>query len=300
MEPSGVLIVNKSEGFTSHDVINKIRRLYSTRRVGHTGTLDPLATGALIVLVGRAAKAAEYLSSDKKEYIATLRLGITTDTEDVTGKILTQSGALPSPDEVFATVKKFEGDIMQIPPMYSALKVDGKKLCDLARQGVTVERKARPITVYSIECKATDSPADYILRVSCSAGTYIRTLCADIGSKLGCGAVMATLCRSSAGGFSLDEAFTLEELEEKTLEERISLLKPCESLFYELPAIDLPQFYEKLSRSGCEIYQNKIKSNFELGERIRMRNSSGNFYALGEVKQFDNGTAIKSIKMFDI
>ncbi len=300
MEPSGVLIVNKSEGFTSHDVINKIRRLYSTRRVGHTGTLDPLATGALIVLIGRTAKAAEYLSSDRKEYIATLRLGFTTDTEDVMGNILTQSDTLPSPDEVFAAVEKFVGEITQIPPMYSALKVNGKKLCDLARQGVTVERKARPITVYSIDCKATDSASDYVLKVSCSAGTYIRTLCADIGSELGCGAAMATLCRSAAGGFSLDEAFTLEELEEMTLEERISLLKPCESLFYELPTVDLPPFYEKLSRSGCEIYQNKIKSNLELGARVRMRDSNGNFYALGEVKQFNNGTAIKSIKMFDI
>lgn len=300
MEQSGVLVVNKQEGVTSHDIVNKIRRLYGTRRVGHTGTLDPLATGVLIVLVGRAAKAAEYLSSDRKGYRATLRLGLTSDTEDITGNILTRSGSIPSADEVAAAVKRFEGEIMQIPPMYSALKVNGQKLCDLARQGVSIARKARPITVFSIDCTPTDKASDYILDVSCSAGTYIRTLCADIGAALGCGGVMATLCRTEAGGFSIDEAVTVEELERLSPEERTALLRDTEGLFADIDAIRLPAFYEKLSRNGCEIYQSKIKTQYPVGTRLRVCSQTGEFYALGEVRDFEKGSAVKIIKLFDI
>ena len=246
MEPSGILTVNKQEGMTSHDVVNKIRRLYNTKRVGHTGTLDPLATGVLTVLVGRAAKAAEYLVADTKEYIATLRLGITTDTEDVTGNILSRSDAIPTPEDVKTAIRGFVGDIMQTPPMYSALKVDGQKLCDLARKGVSIERRARPITVFSIDVTPTDTPTDYILKVACSSGTYIRTLCADIGNALGCGGAMATLCRSRAGDFSLDGAHTIDELAAMSDDERLALLCPTEKLFESLPAIKLPEFFEKL------------------------------------------------------
>ncbi len=301
MEPSGVLIINKEQGFTSHDIVNKLRRLYGTRRVGHTGTLDPMATGVLVALIGRAAKAAEYLSCDKKEYIATLRLGLTSDTEDITGSILSKHTApLPSTEAVMSAVKSFEGDSMQIPPMYSALKVNGQKLYDLARKGVTVEREARPITVYSIDCTPTDVPSDYIIKVSCSAGTYIRTLCADIGASLGCGGVMATLCRSAAGDFNLESSYALTDIE--ALEEAglLSLLLPVESLFSALPELKLPAFYERLSRSGCEIYQSKIKTAYPLGTRVRMCNENGSFYALGEVGDYENGSAIKSIKLFDI
>lgn len=300
MEPSGVLIVNKSDGMTSHDVINKIRRLYSTKRVGHTGTLDPMATGVLVVLVGRAAKAAEYLVADSKEYIATLRLGIETDTEDTTGEVLSSTDLIPSREEVMSAVASFEGDVMQTPPMYSALKVDGKKLCDLARQGVTVEREARRITIHSLSAEPTDSESDYVLRVSCSSGTYIRTLCADIGKKLGCGGAMATLCRTRTGGFDIADAHTLAELEELDIDSRNALLIPTESLFSSLPAVSLPAFYEKLSRSGCEIYQSKIKTSLKIGQRVRMCSADGKFYALGEVKEFENGSAVKSIKLFDI
>ena len=300
MEPSGVLCVKKEEGMTSHDVVNRIRRLYGTKKVGHTGTLDPLATGVLTVLIGRAAKAAEYLVADSKEYIATLRLGLTTDTEDITGNILSTSEDIPTYEKVRSTVDTFVGDIMQVPPMYSALKVDGQKLCDLARKGVTVERKPRPITVYSIDTKQTDSPTDYILKVSCSSGTYIRTLCADIGAALGCGGVMATLCRSRAGDFSIDQAYTLSEIEERSQEEREALLLPIAELFTSLPEVRLPAFFEKLSRSGCEIYQKKIRSSFEVGQRVRLSTADGKFYALGEVREYENGSAIKSIKIFDI
>ena len=301
MELSGVLIVNKREGMTSHDVVNRIRRLYGTRRVGHTGTLDPLATGVLVVLVGRAAKAAEYLTADTKEYVATLRLGITTDTEDITGNVLTTSESLPSADGVKSTCERFVGDIMQTPPMYSALKVGGQKLCDLARSGVEIERKARPITVFSIDCEPTESESDYILKVSCSSGTYIRTLCADIGRALGCGGAMATLCRSRAGDFLLENSYTLEQLEEMSEDERAALLCPIDSLFKAYPRVFLPEFYEKLSRSGCEIYQKKIKTPYPVGARVRLCSAtSTKFYALGEVREYPDGSAIKAIKMFDI
>jgi tRNA pseudouridine55 synthase len=300
MEPSGVLIVNKSEGMTSHDVVNRIRRLYSTKRVGHTGTLDPLATGVLVILVGRAAKAAEYLTADTKGYRATLRLGITTDTEDVTGNILTESYSLPTVAEVSETVQSFVGDIMQTPPMYSALKVGGKKLYELARQGIEIEREARPITIHALSSTPTERDSDYILEVSCSSGTYIRTLCADIGAKLGCGAAMATLCRTRAGEFDISSAHTLEEIEAMDEDERLALLLPPESLFSDLPEIRLPAFYEKLSRSGCEIYQSKIKSSLPLYQRVRLYSADGSFFALGEVREYEKGSAIKSIKLFDI
>lgn len=300
MEPSGVLIVNKSEEMTSHDVVNRIRRLYNTKRVGHTGTLDPMATGVLVILVGRAAKAAEYLSADTKAYRATLRLGITTDTEDVTGKILTESDALPSRDEVSAVVQSFVGDIMQTPPMYSALKVGGKKLYELAREGVEIEREARPITIHSLVSEPTERDSDYILEVSCSSGTYIRTLCADIGAKLACGGAMATLCRTRAGDFDISNSHTLEELEAMSEDERLSLLLPTVSLFSSLPEVRLPAFYEKLARSGCEIYQSKIKTSHPLAARVRLCSADGNFFALGEVREYENGSAIKSIKLFDI
>ena len=219
VEPSGILLINKHAGATSHDIVNKVRRAMHTKRVGHTGTLDPMATGVLVVLVGRAAKACEYVSHDRKVYRATLRLGLTTDTEDTTGTVLTTCDTLPSPEQVAAICERFVGKIEQIPPMYSALKVDGQKLCDLARQGIEVERKARPIEIYALSCVPTNSPTDYTLTVDCSGGTYIRTLCADIGASLGCGGALATLmdtvagcCACSKGGHCVTSNCTMEFL----------------------------------------------------------------------------------------
>ena len=302
MEPSGVIIINKPEGMTSHDVVNKMRRLFSTKRVGHTGTLDPMATGVLVILIGRAAKAAEYLSSDEKGYLATLRLGTTYDTEDITGTPLSVCEDIPDENTVYTAINGFVGEISQIPPMYSALKVNGQKLCDLARKGIEIEREARPVTIYSIDAKKCSLPTDYTLLVKCSAGTYIRTLCADIGSALGCGGAMATLCRTLAGGFSIEDSHTLEELESLSLNERLSLLIPTKSLFSDLEAVKLPAFYEKLCRNGCEIYLSKLRltNSPSLGQRVRLLSQSGDFFALGEVREYDSGPAIKAIKLFDI
>ena len=299
-EISGVLIVNKHGGVTSHDIVGKIRRLYGTRRVGHTGTLDPMATGVLVILIGRAAKAAEYLASDSKRYCATLRLGMTTDSEDITGNILTTSDRIPDFDALQEVLPSFRGKIQQIPPMYSALKVGGKKLVDLAREGKVIERQPREIEIFSMEATPTEAKTDYVLEVSCSGGTYIRTLCADIGAALGCGGVMATLERREACGFPLSQAHTIAELEEMTLEERRALLIPTEALFASLPAIKLPAFYERLCRSGCEIYQSKIKASYEEGQRVRLCTENGDFFALGEVFSYEKGPAVKAIKTFEL
>ena len=297
-EPNGVLIVHKHAGVTSHNIVGTVRRLYHTRRVGHAGTLDPMATGVLVVLIGRAAKASEYLSHDAKHYRAKLRLGLTTDTEDTTGTVLTTSENIPTNEEVQAILPRFRGEILQVPPMYSALKVDGQKLVDLARRGEVIEREARKIEIFSLEATPTDNASEYILDVHCSGGTYIRTLCADIGAALGCGGAMAALERGEACGFDLSQAHTVEELEAMNDEERESLLIPTEKLFSDLPQIRLSAFFEKLSRSGCEIYLKKLGLHFPLGTRVSMCDANGNFFALGEVGEFRDGVAVKAIKMF--
>ena len=293
----GVLLIHKPYGITSFDVVARVRRLYGTKKVGHTGTLDPIATGLLPVLVGRAVKASEFLTEKDKEYIAGLRLGLTTDTEDITGAVLSESADIPDTETVIRTAKAFTGEIMQIPPMYSALKVGGEKLVDLARKGIVIEREARPITVHELDIKGEG--ADYTMRVFCSKGTYIRTLCADIGSKLGCGGVMTSLIRTKTGGFRLDEAHTLEELEALSTEQRSKLLLPTETLFEHLPTVKLPDFYAKLSRNGCEIYQRKIGSDFPIGAMLRVCDKNG-FYAIGEIREYPEGAAVKLLKRFDI
>lgn len=300
IEPSGVLCIYKEQGATSHDVVNRVRRLYHTKRVGHTGTLDPLATGALVVMVGRAAKAAEFLSCDSKEYIAALKLGIETDTEDITGTVTSRhDGVLPGRDAVEAVCKGFIGKISQIPPMYSAIKIGGRKLVDLARKNIEIERQPREITVHSLGVTPGETEDEYILKVSCSSGTYIRTLCADIGRTLGCGAAMKTLERTRSGLFTLDGAKTLKELEEMSEGDRIASLMPTEELFSDLQAVPLPAFFEKLAHSGLEIYLKKISLDLPAGTRVRLCGSKG-FFALGEVREYPDGTAIKPIKQFVI
>lgn len=297
-EYCGVILVNKHKGVTSHDIVFKIRRLFGTKKVGHTGTLDPLATGVLPILIGRGAKAAEYLLAENKEYRAQITLGLTTDTEDITGKILTKTDTLPTKEQFFEAISHFIGKIMQTPPMYSALKVDGKKLCDLAREGKTVERQAREIEIFNIIPSVIDEQKGaYELLVSCSKGTYIRTLCADIGAYLGCGAVMSELERTQSGDFRIENTKSITEIEQMEMAQREELILPIESLFTSAPEVILPDFYARLCRSGCEIYQHKIKTSYNEGGFVRLSDKNG-FFALGQVKAYPDGTAIKAIKLF--
>ena len=295
----GLVILNKEEGMTSQTAVSRVRRLFGADKAGHSGTLDPMATGVLPVMLGRATAASELLLSGDKHYIATLRLGLTTDTEDTTGEVTSRfSGTLPTAAEVAAAAATVLGESLQTPPMYSALKQGGRKLCDLARQGVVVEREPRPITVHRLEVTPLGE-SDYRLEVVCSKGTYIRTLCADIGARLGTGGVMASLTRATAAGFPLTAAHTLGELEEMGEEGRRRVLIPTEALFRELPAVTLPPFFARLARSGAEIYERKIGTAYPLGARVRLSDADG-FFALGEVREYEAGLAIKPIKMFAV
>lgn len=293
---SGVIIINKEIGPTSQGVVNRVKRLLGASKAGHTGTLDPMATGVLPVLLERGVKASEFMLSSDKHYVATLLLGLTTDTEDVTGETITESDLIPTEAEVMAAVSSFVGEYMQTPPMYSALKVGGKKLCDLAREGITVERQPRQVTIHSLTAERI-SEREYTLDVHCSKGTYIRTLCADIGARLGSGGCMKTLCRASASGFSLADAHTLAELENMTEAERESCVFPVEYIFRALPEVKLPAFFARLAHSGLEIYLKKINLDLPLGARVRLSDEQG-FFALGEVREFEQGSAIKPIRQF--
>lgn len=292
----GVLVVHKHEGVTSHRVVSALRKLYDTHRVGHAGTLDPLATGVLPVLIGRATKASDYVMAENKAYTAEMKLGLTTDTEDITGEVLTRCAVLPSEEEVRAVCASFVGKIWQVPPMYSAIKQNGRKLVDIAREGGEVEREAREVTVEAIACSRL-SEDTYRLDVACSKGTYIRTLCRDIGDKLGCGAVMSALVRTRTGRFTLDQAVTIAALEEMSVEERIALLMPVETLFEELPAVSVSDFYAKLVRGGTELYQKRLRTDFPVGQLVRLR-SRGELIALGRVKEYPEGLAIKPERLF--
>ena len=208
---NGIVIVDKPQGWTSQDVTARLRRVFNTRRIGHGGTLDPMATGVLPVFVGRATRGVEFFEHAEKTYEATLRLGITTDTEDITGTVLTESPVSVTREQLEAVLPRFRGDILQVPPMYSALKVNGQKLYELARKGREVERQPRPITIHRLECLEFSGQSARLL-VRCSKGTYIRTLCKDIGEALGCGGCMAVLRRVQAGEYTIAEAVPLETL----------------------------------------------------------------------------------------
>lgn len=292
----GAVIVNKEEGLTSQAVVNRVKRIFGASKAGHTGTLDPLATGVLPVLLERGVKASEYMLTSDKHYVATLLLGVTTDTEDVTGEVQSECDRIPAEGEVVACALSFVGKYMQTPPMYSALKVGGKKLCDLARAGVSIEREAREVEIFSIEVKRL-TDREYSLDVRCSKGTYIRTLCADIGKALGCGGVMKTLCRATASGFTLENAHTLSELEAMTEQERLACVYPVEYIFRHWREVVLPPFFARLAHSGLEIYLHKIGLTLENGERVRLCDGDG-FFALGEVREYEGGLAIKPIKQF--
>ncbi len=208
----GLLLVDKPQEWTSMDVCAHLRGVLHERHIGHTGTLDPNATGLLVVLTGKGTKAAKYLENDTKEYHARLRLGVRTDTQDIWGTVLEENGRTCAREELEAVLPRFRGDIMQLPPMYSAIKRRGRKLYEIARRGGDVEREPRPITVYRLEATDRDENGDWGLEIECSKGTYIRTLCHDIGQALGCGGCMSALRRVRAGAFRIEEAHTLDEI----------------------------------------------------------------------------------------
>lgn len=278
---SGIVLLEKEAGMTSHTAVRRLARLFGVEKAGHTGTLDPMATGVLPVLIGRGVKASEYLTEGDKHYIATLRLGLTTDTEDITGTTLRVSDRLPDEAEVLAALQAFRGEILQTPPMYSALKVGGHKLMDLARRGVTVEREPRPITVHRLTAEKL-SESDYRLDVVCSKGTYIRTLCADIGAALGVGGVMASLCRAEAAGFPLSACHTLAAYEAMTEEERNAAVIPTEALFTCLPALYFPPFFARLAENGQRVDEKKLGASYPEKTRLRLVDDAG-FFAIGEI-----------------
>ena len=243
----GIVIVDKPQDWTSQDVTARLRRVFNTRRIGHGGTLDPMATGVLPVFVGRATRGVEFFEHAEKTYETVLRLGLTTDTEDITGTVLTEMPVSVTDEQVEAALAAFRGQIMQIPPMYSALKVNGQKLCDLARKGKTVERQPRPITIHELTLlEWTENTLR--LRVRCSKGTYIRTLCKDIGEQLGCGGCMESLRRVSAGEYTIDEAVPLQELLDTDQPEKY--LRDVDTMFRNYPAVTLTANQEKRCRNG--------------------------------------------------
>lgn len=293
-EPFGVIVIDKHEGVTSYRIIQILRRMFNTKKVGHTGTLDPMATGVLPVLLGRAVKAADFLLSEDKGYIATMRLGVETDTEDTTGQILRTCDVSATEEDVRNAVMSFLGDYDQVPPMYSALKVGGRKMVDIAREGGEVERKPRRVVIRDIKCERIEDTL-YRLEVECSKGTYIRTLCADIGKKLGCGGAMESLRRTKAGAFDLTVAHTIEELDSMSDEDKRSLVLPADGLFPDFPLVELGDFYSKLAHSGTEIYLKKIGRSFEVGTHVRLSHD-GEFFAIGRVEEYEGGLAIRPVK----
>ena len=247
--PSGILIMDKPSGWTSMDVCAKLRGILGERRIGHAGTLDPMATGVLPVFVGQATKAVSFAESGEKEYVARLRLGLVTDTQDTSGRVLEQQEARVSSEQLQAVLPRFTGEIAQIPPMYSAIKIGGQKLYQMARKGVEVERKPRKIHIFSLQVEGEDSVGDVILRVRCSKGTYIRTLCHDIGQALGCGGCMSALRRTEAAGFSLAQAVTLEDVQSAGQ----ALLLPLDTLFSQYPPLVLTPKAERAARCGSPL-----------------------------------------------
>ena len=282
---NGIVIVDKPQGWTSQDVVSKLRGVFKTRRIGHGGTLDPLATGVLPVFVGRATRGVEFFEHAEKTYETVLRLGITTDTEDITGTVLTQQDAFVTGNELEQVLEKFRGDIMQIPPMYSAIKINGQKLYDLARQGREVAREPRPVTIHELTLLGLE--ADGIrLRVRCSKGTYIRTLCKDIGEALGCGGCMAELRRVSAGAYAIEQAVPLQTLIDAQTPERY--LMPVDSMFAQYEKTVLTANQEKRCRNG-----NSFSVSLPEGT-YRAYSADGEFLMLAQVS---DGT-MATIKSF--
>lgn len=295
---NGVIVIRKEAGFTSHDVVAKMRGICRQKKIGHTGTLDPQATGVLPVCLGSGTKLCDMLTDKDKEYVAELLLGVETDTQDTTGTVLCERTVEVSEEAVREAVMSFQGAYQQIPPMYSALKVDGKKLYELAREGKEVERKAREVFIHELEILEMNLPV-VKMRVACSKGTYIRTLCADIGTKLGCGGTMKSLQRTRVGSFTLEKAVTLSELESLRDENRLEeILYSVDSAFAECPKLHVRQEFSRLVDNGNSFYPNQTreKQTYAPGEWVAVYREDGSFVG---VYAFDAGRKwYKPVKMF--
>lgn len=285
---NGILVVDKPEGWTSHDVVAKLRGIYREKRIGHAGTLDPMATGVLVVFLGRATRAVELCENDEKEYVAKLRLGTVTNTQDITGQILETHPVEVTEAAVREALEHFTGSQSQVPPMYSAVKIGGRKLYELARKGQDVERRPRDITIHALELLGRED-GDLLLRVRCSKGTYVRTLCHDMGAYLGCGGCLSGLRRTRAGRFALDQAVTLEDIQTaKEAGTHETLLWSVDSLFADLPALELRGPGEKRLRNGGEFPVPAADG------RYRVYGAGGEFLLLGQV----TGGTLKTVKSF--
>lgn len=288
---AGIVIVDKPRDWTSQDVTAKLRGVFDQRRVGHGGTLDPMATGVLPVFVGRATRAVSFFESADKEYVCSLRLGTVTNTQDTTGEILEQNPVSVTESQLQAVLQQFLGPQSQVPPMYSAVKIGGKKLYELARKGQEVQRPSRAIVIHALDYLGREEPTgDLRLHVTCSKGTYIRTLCADIGQALGCGGCMSALRRTRAGGYTLEQAVTLEALQQAKAEGRVEdYLLPIDSLFAEYPAVTISARLETACRNG-----NPIPCREAVDGLCRVYGPNGVFLLLGMAQQ---GT-ITTVKSF--
>ena len=282
---NGIVIVDKPQDWTSQDVTARLRRVFNTRRIGHGGTLDPMATGVLPVFVGRGTRGVEFFEHAEKTYETVLRLGLMTDTEDVWGETLEERPVAFTPEKLEEVLESFRGEILQVPPMYSALKVNGQKLCDLARKGKEVERKPRPITIHELTLLETTENT-LRLRVKCSKGTYIRTLCKDIGEALGCGGCMAQLRRVTAGEYTIEEAVPLQTLLET--EDPGQYLRTVDTMFRNYPAVKLTPNQEKRCRNGNSFTVNLAEGTY------RAYSQSGEFLMLAKVED----SIMSTIKSF--
>ena len=272
---NGIVIVDKPQDWTSQDVTARLRRVFQTRRIGHGGTLDPMATGVLPVFVGRGTRGVEFFEHAEKAYETVLQLGLTTDTEDISGEVIEKRDVHISETQMREILSQFRGKIMQIPPMYSALKVNGQKLCDLARKGRTVERQPREIEIFELTLLEFGGDTAR-LRVKCSKGTYIRTLCKDIGEALGCGGCMAELRRVQAGEYTIDEAVPLQTLLDAENPEEY--LRPVDTMFRNYPEVTLSANQEKRCRNG-----NSFSMDLEPGT-YRAYSKAGEFLMLAKVE----------------
>lgn len=293
---NGIINVYKEKDFTSHDVVAKLRGIVKQKKIGHTGTLDPDATGVLPVCLGNATKLCDMLTDKSKEYVTTMRLGFCTDTQDISGEVLKKQEVNVTKEDVTEAVMSFVGKYDQIPPMYSALKVNGKKLYELAREGIEIERKARSIEIFAIEIMDINLP-DITMKVHCSKGTYIRTLCHDIGLKLGCFATMVSLKRTKVANFLLENAYTLSQIEACVKDERLQdILTKTEDMF-ELLSVRVAPPYEKLLFNGNPIYLNQIMERIRIGDKEQVKLYAGDrFCAVYECDEEKN--ILKPVKMF--